>query len=138
MIKKTLLIIAFLLLCVCSLTACKKVDDPGILFSNEPISLDNPQHFSRQFNVGERIYYLFYTPEKIETEFIRVQVFKTGSNVPVGGYSIVWSCDYRVMKQNLYYYYNNFVLHSPGRYVMQVFSVDNLAEPLAWNFFYVN
>lgn len=137
MIRKLRLVL-IILLCMFCLTACKKAEQSGILFNKEPISVDNARNFSRKFEVGQRIYYLFYTPKKIKTEFIRVQVFKASSNTHLGGYSIVWSCDYRIMKQNMYYYYNNFVLHSAGRYVMQIFSVDNLSEPLAWNYFYVN
>ena len=119
--------------CLCG---CNK-EKAGILFNKEPITKDTVMHASRTFDAGEKIYYLFYSPEKLTTEFIRVQVFKACDKTPVGGYSIVWTCDYRIMKQNMYYYYNNFVLHNPGRYVMQIFGVDNLAEPLAWNYFYV-
>ncbi len=134
--KHIKIFITLLLLCFC-LCGCKEKEESGILFNHEPITKDNVMNASRTFEVGERIYYLFYTPEKLTSEFIRVQVFKAGDNVPRGGYSIVWTCDYRVMKQNMYYYYNHFVLHNAGRYVMQVFDIDNLAKPLAWNFFYV-
>ena len=72
------------------------------------------------------------------TEFIRVQIFKVGDNVPRGGYNIIMTNEYRIMKQNMYYYYNNFVIHSKGSYVMQVFSTDNLMNPLAKNFFFVH
>ncbi|MCD8377391.1 MAG: hypothetical protein LUB59_01235 [Candidatus Gastranaerophilales bacterium] len=136
MIKYIKLLVLFLLLLVCT-SGCKDKEKPGILFSKEPITIHNVMNASRNFEVGQKIYYLFYTPDKIKSEFIRVQVFKAGDNVPRGGYSIVWTGDYRIMKQNMYYYYNNFVLHSAGRYVMQVFDVDNLGQPLAWNFFYV-
>lgn len=131
---KIIIVMLFLTICLCG---CSEKEKARILFNKEPITKMNVMHASRTFEVGERIYYLFYTPEKITTEFIRVQVFKAADNTPVGGYSIVWTGDYRIMKQNMYYYYNNFVLHSPGRYVMQVFEIDNLSEPLAWNFFYV-
>lgn len=110
----------------------------GILFNKDPISKDTVMNSSRHFEVGKPIYYLFYTPQKIETEFIRVQVFKVGDNIPRGGYQIVWTNEYRIMKQNMYYYYNYFVLHSKGSYMMQIFSMNDLINPLAKNFFYVH
>lgn len=113
-------------------------EKPGILFNKDPISKDTVMNASRHFEVGKPIYYLFYTPKKIDTEFIRVQVFKVGDNIPRGGYKIVWTNEYRIMKQNVYYYYNYFVLHSPGSYVMQIFSMNDLVNPLVKNFFYVH
>ena len=131
---KTLLII----LCLCVFTCgCDERENAGILFNAVPIDKETISNSSRTFEAGKKIYYLFYTPKKIDTEFIRVQVFKAGDKIPRGGYLIVWTCDYRIMKQNMYYYYNNFVLYEAGRYVMQVFSTDNLSEPLAWNYFYI-
>lgn len=130
----TLLIILSICICACG---CEKKEKAGILFNGTPITKDTISRSSRTFEAGKRIYYLFYTPEKIEAEFIRVQVFKTCDKSPVGGYSIVWTGDYRIMKQNMYYYYNHFILYEAGRYVMQVFSTENLSEPLAWNYFYV-
>ncbi len=133
--KKVFLILTVLLLCF-TLCGCDK-RKPGILFNSEPITRENLMKASRSFEAGKPIYYLFYSPKEIKSEFIRVQVGKTGDNVPKGGYNVVWSCDYRIMKQNAYYYYNHFVLNQPGRYVMQVFDVNNLSIPITWNYFYV-
>lgn len=138
MIKYLKIIAVFLVLSISLCGCCSDEDKPGILFNKEPISKDNVMNASRDFEVNKPIYYLFYTPDKIETEFIRVQVFKAGDNVGRGGYEIIWTNEYRIMKQNRYYYYNHFVLHSPGRYVMQIFSTDDYMHPLAWNFFYVH
>lgn len=135
--KKYLTIFIVLLLSTVTFTGCSEKKTAGILFNNEPITRENLKHASRSFEAGKRIYYLFYSPKKIKAEFIRVQVGKTVDNAPKGGYNVVWSSDYRVMKQNVFYYYDNFTLYLPGRYVMQVFDVNNLSEPLAWNYFYV-
>lgn len=136
--KNLQLFIAFIIMSI-SLSGCVfDKEKPGILFNKDPISKDTVMNSSRHFEVGKPIYYLFYTPKKIETEFIRVQVFKVGDNIPRGGYKIVWTNEYRIMKQNMYYYYNYFVLHSPGSYVMQIFSMDDLMNPLVKNFFYVH
>ena len=135
MIRK-LKLFAIICLTLLTLTGCKD-KEVGILFNSEPITKENVLHASRTFEAGKRIYYLFYSHPEIKSEFIRVQVFKAGSNIAKGGYAIQWTGDYRIMKQNHYYYYNYFVLHSPGRYVMQIFSLDNLSEPLVWDYFYV-
>ena len=102
--KKFKLFVALILVSIC-LCGCKQKEQTGILFNKDPISKDTVMNSSRDFDVGKPIYYLFYTAEKIETEFIRVQVFKVGDNIPRGGYSIVWTNEYRIMKQNMYYYY---------------------------------
>ena len=135
--KKYLTILIFLVLSAGIFTGCGDKKTAGILFNNEPITRENLKHASRSFEAGKRIYYLFYSPKKINAEFIRVQVGKTVDTAPKGGYNVVWSNDYRIMKQNVFYYYDNFTLYLPGRYVMQVFDVNNLSEPLAWNYFYV-
>ena len=131
----------FLLIVICFIpffvTGCGDDKEVGILFNSEPITKENVLHSSRTFEAGKRIYYLFYSDKKIKTEFIRVQLFKAEEKVPLGGYSILMTNDYRIMKQNQYYYYNHFTVHQPGRYVLQVFSVNDISKPLAWNYFYV-
>ena len=136
--NSTKIIIAIFLICLIPffLTGCKKKEETGILFNAEPITKENVLHASRSFEAGKRIYYLFYSHKKIDTEFIRVQLFKAEEKTPLGGYSILMTNDYRVMKQNQYYYYNHFTVHQPGRYVLQVFSVNDISKPLAWNYFY--
>ncbi len=131
------LFILILLICCLPfvLTGCKE-EETGILFNAEPITKDNVLHASRSFEAGKRIYYLFYSQKKIDTEFIRVQLFKAEEKVPLSGYSILWTNDYRIMKQNQYYYYNHFTVHQPGRYVLQVFAINDISKPLAWNYFY--
>lgn len=134
--KKT--VVLFFILLLIPFFACGCDDrKPGILFNNEPITRHNLKHASRTFEKGKRIYYLFYSPKKIESEFIRVQIGKTFENAPKGGYTVVMSRDHRIMKQNVFYYYDNFVLYQPGRYVMQIFDIENLSEPITWNYFYV-
>lgn len=131
------LFLLILLICCIpfALTGCKK-EEAGILFNAEPITKENVLHASRSFESGKRIYYLFYSHKKISTEFIRVQLFKAEEKIPISGYSVLWAKDYRIMKQNQYYYYNHFTVHQPGRYVLQVFAVNDISKPLAWNYFY--
>ena len=89
------------------------------------------------FNEGQRVYYLFIAPKKMNNEFIRVQVFKMTDNAPWGGNEVVRTKDYRLMLDERYYHTNYFTLYEKGRYVMQVFSHDDFQHPLALNDFYV-
>jgi len=132
--KKLFFILSLFILLVCG---CTEKEKANIIFNAEPITQENVLHPSRVFAEGQKIYYLFFTPKKLNSKFIRVQVFKVGDNINRGGYTIYWTNDYRVMKQNVYYYYNNFTLHQKGRYVMQIFSMDDLGKPLAYNEFWV-
>lgn len=132
--KKIFLIFSiFVLLC----SGCNEKEHANILFNSEPITYESIMYPKKDFALGQRIYYLFFTPEKLNCEFIRVQVFKVSDTINRGGYNIYWTNDYRVMKQNVYYYYNNFTIHQKGRYVMQVFSINNLGKPLAYNEFFI-
>jgi len=135
MIKYIKTFLVLILICI-SVCGCKK-EESGILFNKEPITKDNVLNASKSFEAGSRIYYLFYTSKKINKEFIRVQVFKASDKTHVGGYVILRTNDYRVMKDNDYYYTNYIVLYEPGRYAMQIFSLDDLVKPLAWDYFYV-
>ena len=45
--------------------------------------------------------------------------------------------NFRLMKDQRYYHSDYFTLNTAGRYVMQVFSIDDLQHPLAVDFFYV-
>ena len=107
------------------------------MFNIQPITRDNIQQDQKTFNEGQRIYYIFLAPSKMNNEFIRVQVFKMTDNAPWGGYDVVRTKDYRLMSNERYYHTNYFSLHEKGRYVMQVFSHDDLQHPLALNDFYI-
>lgn len=118
------------------LTSC--VYDRGIiLFNSEPITKENALTDNINFNVGSRVYYLFIAPKRMENKFIRVQVFKMIENAPWGGNEVVRTKDFRLMKDQRYYYTDYFTFHVPGKYVMQVFSIDDLQHPLAVDFFFV-
>lgn len=132
---KRIVVVICLILLFCS--GCEQKEKANIIFNSEPITKETVMHPSREFAEGQKIYYLFFTPKKLETKFIRVQVFKVSDTVNRGGYTIYWTNDYRVMKQNMYYFYNNFTIHQKGRYVMQIFSINNLGKPLAYNEFWV-
>ena len=118
---------------------CGCVYDRGIiLFNTQPITKENVLSDEINFNVGQRVYYLFIAPKRMENEYIRVQVFKMTDKAPWGGNEVVRTKDYRVMKDERYYHTDYFTFHEAGRYVMQVFSTEDYQHPLAVDFFYVH
>ncbi len=128
--------IFFLILSLSLLSGC--VYDRGIiLFNTEPITKENALTDEINFKTGSRVYYLFIAPKRMDNEFIRVQVFKMIDNAPWGGNEVVRTKDFRLMKDQRYYYTDYFTFHTPGKYVMQVFSIDDLQHPLAVDFFFV-
>ena len=73
----------------------------------------------------------------MKNKFIRVQIFKMTDKAPWGGNEVLRTKDFRLMKDQRYYHTDYFTLHEKGRYVMQVFSIDDFQHPLAVDFFYV-
>ena len=134
--SKVLKLCVFLTLAVLLITGC--AHDKGIiLFNTQPITKDNALSDEINFQVGQRVYYLFIAPKRMDNEFIRVQIFKMTDKAPWGGNDVIRTKDFRLMKDQRYYHTDYFTLHEKGRYVMQVFSIDDLQYPLAVDFFYV-
>ncbi len=129
----------FLVTIITLLSLCSCTNDKGlILFNTQPITKENTLKDQKTFFTGTKIYYLFIAPKKMNNEFIRVQIFKMTDKAPWGGYEVVRTKDYRLMKDERYYHTNYFVLHEKGRYVLQVFSHKDFQHPLALNYFYIN
>lgn len=126
-----LLFLSIFILCSCA------YDRGTILFYSQPVKKETIQNDEKHFRTGEKIYYLFLAPKRMENDYIRVQIFKMTDKAHKGGYEIVRRKDFRLMKDQRYYHSDYFVLHQSGRYVMQVFSMDNLQYPLSLNDFYV-
>jgi len=130
---RLLILIFFSAMIFCSCTFERGL----ILFNVEPITRENALQDQKVFNEGQRVYYLFIAPKKMNNEFIRVQVFKMTEDAPWGGNEVVRTKDYRLMKDERYYQTNYFTLYEKGRYVMQVFSHSDFQHPLALNDFYI-
>lgn len=126
-----LLLLSIFLLCSC------KYERGIILFNTQPINKQNVLTDAKVFNSGQRIYYLFIAPNKMKNKYIRVQIFKMTDKAPWGGNEVLRTKDFRLMKDERYYHSDYFVLYEKGRYVMQVFSMDDLQNPLSLNDFYV-
>ena len=125
-----------LILVVFLFTGCKH-DKGIILFNSQPITKENILSNSKVFPVGKKIYYLFIAPQRMDNEYIRVQVSKMTDKAPWGGYEVRRTKDFRLMKDEKYYHTDYFIFHETGRYLMQVFSMEDLVRPLSIGDFYV-
>lgn len=108
-----------------------------ILFNSVPITQNNALHDQKVFKPGNKVYYLFIAPKKMYNDFIRVQVFTMDDKIPLGGENVVRTKDFRLNRDERYYYMDYFTFWQTGRYVMQVFSHDDFTHPLAINEFYI-
>ncbi len=131
--KKLLLIGLLFILLVCG---CKH-DRGIILFNSQPITKQNVLHDAKVFKSGQKVYYLFIAPRRLENEYIRVQVSKMTDKAPWGGYDNCRTKDFRLMKDERYYHSDYFVFHEKGRYLMQVFSSQDYVRPLSVGDFYI-
>ncbi|MBQ7764851.1 hypothetical protein IJ384_05750 [bacterium] len=129
-------VVFFFLLAIVFCSGCK-YKRGIILFNTQPITKENVLYNSRTFAIGQPVYYLFIAPKKMKNEYIRVQIFKMTDKAPWGGNEVLRTKDFRLMKDERYYHSDYFVLHEKGRYVMQVFSMDDLQRPLSIGDFYV-
>ena len=118
------------------LVGCK-YDRGIILFNTQPITKENAFSDAKIFKPNQRVYYLFIAPKRMDNKYIRVQIFKMTDKAPWGGYEVLRTKDFRLMKDERYYHTDYFTLHEKGRYVMQVFSIDDFQHPLSLNDFYV-
>ena len=134
--KNKLIILIFIIFFTGVLTSCKK-NAPIIIFNSKPITAETILNNSREFKLGQRIYYIFITEKPIKDEVIRVQLSKKDEKTSIMGYKIVNSNDYRVYQDQVYYYTDYIVPSDRGLYLMQIFSLKNLNEPLARDYFIV-
>lgn len=126
----------FLILSVFFLTACSQARG-YVLFNSQPFTKENIAFHKKNFQAGKRVYYLFIAPEKMKNDYIRVQVFKITDKAAGGGAEVLRTKDFRLMKDQRYYHTDYFVLNEKGRYILQVFAMDDLQRPLALNDFFV-
>ena len=122
--------IILLVISIIFLSGCIK-QQAFVCFNNRPITKDTVLNQVSEFKQGEKIYYLFFSKKPLENDYVRIQIFKQGDSIQRGGYEMVRVKDYRLMKDEVYYQTDYFVLHDSGRYIMQVYNPQNLNIPLA-------
>lgn len=112
-------------------TACGKTKTI-ILFNKDPITRANFLDNATQFTKGTRIYYLFITQKPINTEFIRVRIFKREDKGEMTVSSkICYSNDFRLSKDQVYYYNDYIVMNETGSYQMAIYLLNSLKYPIA-------
>lgn len=118
------------------LTGCA-YDRGVILFNSVPITENNALHDQKVFKPGDKVYFLFIAPKKMYNDFIRVQVFSLTDKEALGGEDMIRTKDFRLKRDERYYYTDYFTIWENGRYVMQIFSHDDFTNPIAVNQFFV-
>ena len=131
-------IVKFLIILMFACILCGCTYSRGIiLFNSVPITQNNALHNQNVFREGAKVYYLFIAPKKMYNEYIRVQVFTLTDKGTLGGEDVVRTKDFRLNRDERYYYTDYFTFWEKGRYVMQVFSHDDFTHPLAVGEFYI-
>lgn len=138
---KKVLIIFFLCVSVITsgyLTPKEKKFKAGIIFNSEPFTRETAGNYSKRFERGQRIYWLFMSKKDIKAQYIKVQVIsathKTGFATISG---IAYTHDYKIDKDSPHYFTDYFVIHSAGHYYMQIFDRNMLFKPITIADFYV-
>lgn len=124
-----LILLFSFVLCLSGCTANKSKN--VILFNKEPITKENLTNNSILFDSNKKIYYIFISEKKIESKIIRVRVLKREEKVNLMISGVIYSNDFRLYKDQVYYYNDYLVIHDPGYYCMVVYGIDRLDKPLA-------
>lgn len=111
-------------------TACSK-PDAMIFFNNAPITKENILNNSTEFSAGKKIYYLFMTQKPLNTEAIRVRILKEDEKAKYQATRIVYSNDFWLHKDQIYYYNDYIVINEAGYYCMLIYAKNKLDRPLA-------
>lgn len=123
-------ITVFLIFCLFIFTACHK-PNTIILFNKNPITKENLLSNSSDFSVGKRVYYIFITEKPLKTEYVRVRILKRDSKADMQPIKLVYSNDFKLNKDQIYYYNDYIIMTEAGTYCMVIYSRDALDKPLA-------
>lgn len=129
MAKKWLCLMLLLVCMFCS-TACDK-SKTLILFNNYPITKENLLNNSTEFKMDKRIYYIFLTDKPLDTKMVRIKIYKRDEKANFQVTKVVFANDFRLQKDQVYYYNDYIVMHEAGYYYMTIFPINNMKKPLA-------
>lgn len=121
-----LLLIFFSLFIFCG---CNK-NAPIILFNKDPITRETLLNNSTQFVKGKRFYYIFITQKPLTVNSIRVRIYKRDEKANMNLSKMAYSNDFRLAKDNIYYYSDYLVMNEVGYYCMMVFAANDLRRPI--------
>lgn len=102
-----------------------------IIFNSAPITKDNILNNSTEFTAGKRIYYIFITEKPLKTDFIRVRIFKRDEKAGFETINVIYSNNFRLRKDQVYYYNDHLVVNEPGYYCMTIYAGNKLDRPFA-------
>ncbi len=126
---KKFLIIFIILFLLITTTSCNK-PKTLVLFNKDPITKENLLNNTNDFIAQKRIYYLFITEKKLNTDSIRVRILKKDGKAVVQPISVVYSNDFRLKKDQIFYYNDYIIMNSPGEYCMLIYAKNALNKPL--------
>lgn len=124
----------FTLLLFCSIfifSGCGHPNHGIILFNKNPITKANLLNNANEFGIGNRLYYIFITEKPLKTNSIRVRILKRDEKANFQITKLVYSNDFRLSKDQVYYYTDYIVLHETGYYCMAIYATNSLDRPLA-------
>ncbi len=120
-----------LLLCLTlGISGCNK-QKAIILFNHNPITKETLLNNATEFQVKKRIYYIFINQKALNTQFVRVIIQKREEKADYFATKIIYSNDFRLNKDQIYYFNDYIVMDEGGYYCMKVYATNNLIRPLA-------
>lgn len=121
----------FLIICISiGLSGCM-APDAMILFNKYPITKDNLLDNATEFPAGKRFYYIVITQTPLTSDLIRVRVLKRDAKVYHDFINLVYSNDFKLRKDQVYYYNDYLIINQPGEYFMEVYDRYAMSKPIA-------
>lgn len=127
---KKLVTLIFLIFIAFTLSGCHK-PRTIILFNRYPITKDNFLNNSTKFEADKRIYYIFITEKLLDSDLIRVRILKRDASANNEVTGLVYSNDFRMKKDQIYYYTDYIVLRESGNYCMAIYPRNKMDRPIA-------
>lgn len=129
-IKKLVVSCLLFLLPIFVLTGCNR-QKAIILFNSNPITKQNLLENSNEFVKNQRFYYIFISEKPIKSNMARIRIFKRDSKANNQPTKLICSNDYKLRKDQVYYYNDYAVINDAGEFCMVIYATSNLKKPLA-------
>ena len=71
------------------------------------------------------------TDKPLETNAVRIKIYQRDKNADYQVNKLISSNDFRLRKDQIYYYDDYIVIHESGYYYMAIFALNGLDRPLA-------
>ena len=128
------LVIFSLIIFVCCAFIGRKKEKSFIMFSATPITEGAELFPQTDFQLGQNIYYMIYSPKGFEDDLLRIQVIKKNDKSAHEGYNIRYAQDVEVPLGGKIYT-DKLRLYEKGIYVMQATEFSNDTHSLAYGVF---